>query len=198
MTRDARIDEYIAAARPFARPILEKIRERVHAVVPDAEETMKWSMPTYLVGGKILLLTAAFRAHAALNFWRGRELRGEALDVESMSQFGRIKSLAQLPPDCELDQLIGAAVKLAATVPPRRKPRHVPKPRAQMHPEFAEALSRAPKSKAVLEGFPASAQRDYLEWIAEAKQEGTRRKRIATALEWLSEGKRRHWKYERC
>jgi hypothetical protein len=42
------------------------------------------------------------------------------------------------------------------------------------------------------------AQRDYLEWIAEAKQEATRQKRIATAIEWLGEGKRRHWKYESC
>ena len=52
--------------------------------------------------------------------------------------------------------------------------------------------------EAVLEGFPPSAQRDYLEWIADAKQDSTREKRIATAVEWLSEGKRRHWKYQNC
>jgi uncharacterized protein YdeI (YjbR/CyaY-like superfamily) len=67
-----------------------------------------------------------------------------------------------------------------------------------MHPEFAAALAEAPTAKAALDGFPPSAQRDYLEWIAEAKQEATRAKRIATAVEWLSEGKRRHWKYESC
>jgi hypothetical protein len=31
-----------------------------------------------------------------------------------------------------------------------------------------------------------------------AKQDSTRARRIATAIEWLSEGKRRHWKYESC
>ena len=67
-----------------------------------------------------------------------------------------------------------------------------------MHPEFAEALTAAPKAKAALDGFSPSAQRDYLEWISDAKQDATRRKRIATAIEWLSEGKRRHWKYENC
>ena len=56
MTRDARIDAYIAKAQPFARPILEKVRERVHAVVPDIDEAVKWSMPAYMVGGKILLI----------------------------------------------------------------------------------------------------------------------------------------------
>jgi uncharacterized protein YdeI (YjbR/CyaY-like superfamily) len=67
-----------------------------------------------------------------------------------------------------------------------------------MHPDFASALAKAPKAKAALEGFPPSAQRDYLEWIAEAKQDSTRAKRIATAIEWLNDGKRRHWKYQNC
>jgi uncharacterized protein YdeI (YjbR/CyaY-like superfamily) len=67
-----------------------------------------------------------------------------------------------------------------------------------MHPEFAAKLAKAPKAKAALDGFSPSAQRDYFEWIGEAKQDATRTKRIATAIEWLSEGKRRHWKYEKC
>ena len=66
------------------------------------------------------------------------------------------------------------------------------------HPSFANALAAAPKAKAALDGFPPSAQRDYLEWISEAKQDATREKRITTAIEWLSEGKRRHWKYQNC
>ena len=75
---------------------------------------------------------------------------------------------------------------------------NAPKPTPEMHPDFAAALERAPKAKAALGGFAPSAQRDYLEWIAEAKQDATRQKRIATAVEWLGEGKRRNWKYEKC
>ena len=30
--------------------------------------------PAFTVDGKILLIMAAFKAHAALNFWRGQEL----------------------------------------------------------------------------------------------------------------------------
>jgi uncharacterized protein YdeI (YjbR/CyaY-like superfamily) len=55
-----------------------------------------------------------------------------------------------------------------------------------------------PKARAALDSFPPSAKRDYLEWISDAKQDATRAKRIATAVEWLSEGKRRNWKYENC
>jgi uncharacterized protein YdeI (YjbR/CyaY-like superfamily) len=198
VSREPKIDAYIAKAQPFARPILEKVRERVHAVVPDVEEAMKWSMPAYIVGGKILLITAAFKAHAALNFWRGQELRGDTANAEAMGQFGKLTSVADLPPDGELHRLIKEAAKVAKNAPAPRKTKHAPKPPPQMHPDFAAALSKAPKAKAALDGFPPSAQRDYLEWISEAKQDATRHKRIATAVEWLSEGKRRNWKYENC
>ena len=198
MTRDPRIDAYIARAQPYARPILEHVRERVHAVAPEAEETMKWSAPGFTVDGKILLMMAAFKAHAALNFWRGQELRGDAANADAMGQFGKLTSLADLPPDAELDRLIREAADLAKTAPAPRKVKHAPRPAPDLHPAFAAALESAPEAKATLDGFSPSARRDYLEWIAEAKQDATREKRIATAIEWLSEGKKRHWKYENC
>jgi uncharacterized protein YdeI (YjbR/CyaY-like superfamily) len=197
VSRDRRIDAYIAKAQPFARPILEKVRERVHATVPDVEEAVKWSMPAYTVGGKILLITAAFKAHAALNFWRGQELRGQQSNADAMGQFGKLKSVGDLPADADLDRLIRQAAEMAKAAPAPRKAKHAPKPAPQIDPAFAAALAKAPKAKAALDSFPPSAQRDYLEWIAEAKQDSTRQKRIATAIEWLSEGKRRHWKYQR-
>jgi uncharacterized protein YdeI (YjbR/CyaY-like superfamily) len=195
MSRDPRFDAYIAKAQPFARPILEKVRERVHALVPDIEEAMKWSHPTYCRNGKIVMGTAAFKAHAAVHFWRGQEL---GFDTKSgaMGQLGTLTSTDDLPPD--LDDLIRKAAELSASAPAQRTAKHAPKPPPELHLDFAAALARAPKAKAVLDGFPPSAQRDYFEWIAEAKQDATRQKRIATAVEWLSEGKRRHWKYQNC
>jgi uncharacterized protein YdeI (YjbR/CyaY-like superfamily) len=198
VSRDPRIDAYIAKAQPFARPILEKVRKCVHSVLPNAEEAIKWSMPAYTVDGKIVVITAAFKAHAAINFWRGQELRGSNANAEAMGQFGKLKSIEDLPSDAELDRLIREAADLAKSAPAPRKTKNEPTPTPAMHPELVAALERAPKAKAALNGFPPSAQRDYFEWIAEAKQDGTRQKRIATTIEWLSEGKRRHWKYESC
>ena len=198
MKADPRIDAYIAKAAPFAQAILAHVRNRVRAVVPDVEETLKWGAPSFVLEGKILLMMAAFKAHAALNFWRGQELRGEQANADAMGQFGKLSSVEDLPPDAEIDALIRQAAELARSVPAPRKPKHAPKLAPKMHPDFAEALTAAPKAKATLEGFPPSAQRDYVEWISDAKQDATRRKRIATAIEWLSEGKRRMWKYESC
>jgi uncharacterized protein YdhG (YjbR/CyaY superfamily) len=194
---DPRVDAYIAKAAPFAQPILQHVRERVHAVAPEAEETLKWSMPSFTVDGKILLGMAAFKAHATVGFWRGQEM-GIKASQDAMGQLGKLTSIEDLPPDDELDAMIRKGIELARTAPAPRKTKHAPKAAPQMHPAFAAALARAPKSKAVLDGFPPSAQREYLDWISEAKQDSTRDRRIADAVQWLSEGKRRHWKYENC
>lgn len=159
---------------------------------------MKWGAPAFTVDGKILLIMAAFKAHAALNFWRGQEIGDGDAKSGAMGQFGKLTSLNDLPPNAELDALIGQAAKLAGESPAPRKTKHAPKPAPQMHPDFAAALAANPKAKVALDGFPPSAQRDYLDWISEAKQDTTRARRIATAVEWLSEGKRRHWKYQHC
>ena len=194
MSRDHRIDAYIANARPFARPILEQVRERVHALVPDVEEAMKWSHPTYCRDGKIVLATAAFKHHAVVNFWRGQELGFDIKDG-AMGQLGKLTSTGDLPSD--FDAMIARAAELSGAAAPR-KIKHPPKPPAEMHTDFAAALAKAPEARSALDSFPPSAQREYLEWIGEAKQDSTRQKRIATAIEWLSQGKRRHWQYQNC
>jgi uncharacterized protein YdeI (YjbR/CyaY-like superfamily) len=156
---------------------------------------MKWSHPTYLKGGKILLGTAAFKQHASVHFWRGQEL-GFETKSGAMGELGKLTSVDDLPET--LDSMIARAAELAANAPAPRKAKNAPKPAPAMHPDFAAALDSAPKAKAILDGFPPSSRRDYLEWVADAKQDATRAKRIATAIEWLSEGKRRNWKYEAC
>lgn len=164
-------------------------------MVPDVEETTKWSAPAFLKDGKILLIMAAFKAHAAVNFWRGTEL-GIADGDNAMGQLGKLAAVDDLPTD--LDALIGRAVALDASAPAPRKPKATPKPALDIHPDFAAALARDSAAKATLDGFSPSARRDYLEWIGEAKRDDTRAKRIATAVEWLRDGKKRHWKYENC
>ena len=194
MRSDPRIAAYIARAQPFAQPILRKVRERVHAVVPDIEEAMKWSHPTFCRNGKIVLGTASFKEHATVHFWRGQELGFETKDG-AMGQLGKLASIDDLPGD--FDAMIARAAELSEA-PSRRKPKHPAKPLPDIHPEFAAALDKAPKAKSAFEAFAPSHRREYLEWVAEAKQDSTRQKRIAEAIEWLGEGKRRNWKYENC
>ena len=197
MSRDPRIDSYIETSQPFARPILSHIRERVHAAVPDVEETLKWSAPAFTLDGKILLGMSAFKEHAALSFWLGKEVTGSS-DDRAMGQFGRLTSASDLPPDDELEKFIRKAAELSGKGRVQRKPKSAAKPPAALHADFTTALAKAPKARATFDAFSPSCRREYADWINEAKRDETRDRRIATAIEWLSEGKKRHWKYENC
>ena len=67
-----------------------------------------------------------------------------------------------------------------------------------MPDDFAAALDAVPAARQHYSAFPPGKQREYLEWVLEAKREDTRAKRITQAVAWLAEGKARNWKYESC
>lgn len=198
MSRDPRIDAYIDKAAPFAQPILKAIRERVHAACPTAEETLKWSMPSFLYKGRILVGMASFKGHAALNFWRGSELTGRTPAIEkTMGQFGRLASVDDLPSEPEFTDLVRQAMALedaGVKAPALKKPREA----IDMPADFDAALAADPAARATFDAFAPSKRRDYLEWVTDAKRPETRAKRIEQSVAWLAEGKARHWKYESC
>lgn len=196
-TTDPRIDAYLAAVPAFALPILTRLREDVHAACPDVVETIKWSRPHFLLDGKLLCGMSAFKAHCAFGFWE-REGAGEGKGG-AMGDFGRIETLADLPPRAELRrQIKAAAALLQAGAPRAQKPNRAPRAQLAMPDDFAAALAKVPAAQQTYDTFPPGKQRDYLAWVLEAKREDTRAKRIAQAVAWLAEGKSRNWKYEGC
>lgn len=209
-SRDPRIDAYIARSAEFARPILECVRERVHDTCPEVEETIKWGMPTFVHAGAILCSMAAFKQHASFGFWKhalvvGDDAAEEGVAVEGgalegMGSFGRLVSVRDLPQKRQMAAYIKKAMSLneqGVKVPGVRKAA-TPKPLPEVPADFAGALRSNPAALATFEGFAPSHRRDYLDWILDAKREETRVRRIAQAVEWLAEGKSRHWKYQNC
>ena len=195
MSSDPRIDTYIEKAAPFARPILHHVRKLVHETVRGLEETLKWGMPHFLHKGKNLAGMAAFKAHAAFM------VHGDGRQGDAMGQFGKIASLADLPGDNVLkSKLVEAKERIdqAGTALKPKPAARTPKPELPIPPEFAAALDANPAAKAALAAFAPSHRREYVEWISEAKRSETRDRRIAQAIEQLSEGKKRNWKYEGC
>ena len=193
MKTDPRIDDYIARAAPFAQPILTHLRELAHRALPHGEEAIKWRMPTVMQDGKNIVSIAAFKAHCACVIHH--EEQDAAGEGKGMGQLGKLASLDDLPPDEEIVARIRqGAERVAAGIRTPSKP----KPEIAMPEDFAAALDSAPAAKTFFDGLAPSHRREYLEWITEAKRAETRAKRIATAVEWLAEGKRRNWKYENC
>ncbi len=198
--RHPAVDAYIAKSQPFARPILEHLREVVHAACPDVIETMKWSFPHFDYKG-MLCSMAAFKEHAAFGFWKHgllaeRGALAAGMNRGAMGSFGRVTSVADLPPRRALAVLVKQAMKLndeGVKSPHRSKPR--PRPAIAPPAAFTAALKKDAKARATWAAFPPGHRRDYLEWITEAKTVATRDARIATTIEWVGEGKARNWKY---
>lgn len=184
--RDPRVDAYIAKSADFAKPILNYFRDIVHAAVPDIEETMKWSMPAFEYKGPLAQM-AAFKEHCAIGYWKE--------SVLGAKRWGNVKSLDDLPPKKELIALTKKAAKLneEGVKVERKKP--APKKDIPPPPDLVAALRKNRKAQAAFDNFSPSHRREYVQWIAEAKAEETRKRRIAQAIEWMSEGKPRNWKY---
>lgn len=198
--RHAAVDTYIANAQPFARPILEHLREVVHAACPEVEEKMKWSFPHFDYKG-MLCSMAAFKGHAAFGFWKHGLLAEQGalaagMNRGAMGSFGRLASVDDLPPRRVLVALVKQAMKLndAGLVSPHRSK---PRPRPPIAPPraFTAALAKHAKARAAWHAFAPGHRREYLEWITEAKTDATRDARIATTIAWVAEGKARNWKY---
>ena len=113
-----------------------------------------------------------------------------------MGHFGRIASLADLPPEEILigyvrkaAQLNEAGVKSPARSRPKKKsPLKIPE-------YFSAALKKNPKARATFEDFTPSNRREYVEWLGDANRDETRDQRLETSILWLAEGKPRNWKY---
>lgn len=196
---DKRVDAYIEKSADFAKPVLKHLRKLVHEACPDVTETIKWSMPSFEYKG-ILCGFAAFKEHCTFGFWKHSLLDDKALPRQrtAMGSFGRITSLKDLPGDQTLKKLIHDAMKLnedgvkvRRTVSKEKTPVAVPE-------ILKQALKADERAAETFDGFPPSCKKEYIQWITEAKTDATRERRLATTMEWLVEGKRRNWKYEKC
>lgn len=197
-TTDPRVDAYIDKSKDFAKPVLTHLRKLVHETCPDVKETLKWSMPSFEYKG-ILCGFASFKEHCTFGFWKQSLMESDAFSETktAMGSFGKLTSLRDLPSDAVMKKLIKQAMKLNDEGVKVTKPKHEKKEVAI--PEILlEALAKNEKAAETFNNFPPSCRREYAEWIAEAKTEPTREKRLAQTIEWLSEGKRRNWKYEKC
>jgi uncharacterized protein YdeI (YjbR/CyaY-like superfamily) len=192
---------YIAKAQPFAQPVLRHLRQLILAQSPRIDEASKWSAPAFVYKGTIVCMMAAFKAHVTFGFWYGRMVTGgTGVENAAMGSFGRIASLADLPSDAELARMVANSLDLIdrGVKPPQFENKKPPKPPAETPPSLANAIAENADASLVWDSFGPGARREYCEWIDDAKRDETRDKRVAQAVAWIAEGKKRNWKYENC
>lgn len=192
---DARVTAYIAAAAPFARPILEHVRQAVHQAIPGVTETMKWGMPFFTIDGRPLAMMAAFKAHAGVGIFDGTPTGSG----DGMGNLGKLTGVTDLPSEAVLaERLRAASLRIAAGADGMKRKPAAPRPAPVLPNDLDAALDAVPAARAAFDGFPPGARRDYVDWVVEAKQPATRARRVAATVEWSALGRRRNWKYEAC
>jgi uncharacterized protein YdhG (YjbR/CyaY superfamily) len=99
------IDEYIAEQDATVRPLLEAVRDTIHAAAPDAVEKISWSMPTFWQRENLIHF-AAFKHH--IGIYPG----GEAVGVfaNRLTAYKTSKGAIQLPLDKPIDHALIADI----------------------------------------------------------------------------------------
>ena len=176
---DPRVDAHIGAAAPFAQPILRHLRELIHAEAPGAEETIKWRMPSFLLGGKILCGMAAFKEHCVFGFWH-RQMNSELPKggANPMSAFGRLTTVKDLPSDREMRRLIRRAVEIQESgAPARPREKRAPKAALPVPKDLAAGMGKNRAAKATFEKLSPSGRRPADPRPSRASRDWRRRSR---------------------
>ena len=202
MSKNTAVDEYIKSKEAFAQEILIHLRNVIHDASPEISETIKWRQPCFEQDGLVCAF-AAFKKHVNFSFFKGQFLNDSAgiftpSDNNELTAL-KFSSVADIPDSKVLKAYIQQAIALNSTGELKKKaaPRK-DKSELVIPDDFAQALTSKPAAQGVFNEFSYSKQKDYIDWITSAKRAATRASRLATAVEWISEGKARNWKYENC
>ncbi len=197
---NSKVTEYIAKSADFAKPILNHLREIIHSTCPDVEEDIKWGTPHYGYKGDHLVMMAGFKNHCSFSLYKAEMMKDKAIQdsLKAGKKFGfmdKVKSLDELPAKKILVAYIKEAMAIneqgiKKVITKSAKPKVV-----EMPDSFAKALKANVKANKVFTEKSDSFRKEYIVWIADAKTDETRQKRIEQSLEWIADGKGRFWQY---
>jgi len=201
MKKPSNVDDYIANHEKWQEGLI-LLRELVLST--HLEETIKWMFPTYMLKGKNVVALCAFKDYFGIWFFQGGTLSDE-LKVLSNAQEGktkamrqwRFKSTAEINPaqvvaylmEAIQNQKDGNIIKLKHT-------RKSPKPLV-IPPEFQEVLDKNPFVQQHFKEFSLTNQRDFADYITNAKRQATKEKRLEKIIPMILQGEGLNDKYKK-
>lgn len=182
------IDDYLAPLPEDQRKALQRLREMIGSTVPGVEETIAWEMPAFKYRGSSLVGFAAFKDHLSFFPMSTTVMKSHKDELESFKTTkGTIHFTPEKPiPAALVKKLVRERIKeneqkTKRTKPSPKRPRH-PMPGYVKHALEGRNLVDAYKRR------PPYQRNDYIGWIAGAKQEITRQKRLDQMLDELERG----------
>ena len=195
MKRAKSVDEYIADVGSW-KSELKRLREILQST--ELEEDVKWGCPCYTYNGKNVVGMAGFKSYFGLWFHQGALLKDQK-KVLMNAQEGRTKALRQWRMQTARDikptiikSYVREAIKLAEAgkqiAPERKKPLVVP-------PELKKELGANKQAREKFKNMRLSLQREYADYIADAKREDTKLRRLEKIMPVIKAGSGLHDKY---
>ena len=194
MARNPQVDDYIAGAPAYAKPILKKLRAVIHGAGPAFDEAIKWGAPTFMNGGMVCSFHA-FKNHVGFWFHKGVMLKDPKKLLQPGVTAHTMKNIKLASADRIDERAFADLVRQAAEINASGvKPKPVKKP-VVVPPALKRALAKHPQARAFFEGLAPSHRREYAGYVAEAKKPETIERRIKKTIAELAKGRRPHEKY---
>ncbi len=193
------VEEYIEENEHFGEA-LTLLRDIINTT--ECEETIKWSAPTYTISKKNVIGLGAFKNHFGIWFFNGVFLKDEhklLVNAQENKTKGlrqmRFKSISDIDRHIVLEYIKEAIEnqKLGKEIKPDRKKKEV------VIPEELEALFiENTDLKGRFEVLTPYKQREYCDYIANAKREATKQARLEKIVPMILQNIGLNDKYKNC
>lgn len=195
---DPRVDSYIQRFEG-RNEIIKKLRN-LFLTFDELEECVKWNMPVYTFQKKNLIGFAVFKHFTSVWFYEGVLLKDEAKKLVN-AQKGKTHALRQwrFTSTQDFDEdLLNSYIKEAIELARSGKKVETKKSKIQpIPPELKEAFSSDSSLKKSFFSFTAYKQKEFIEYLSEAKRENTRLDRLEKIIPMIKSGTGLHDKYRK-
>ncbi len=178
MQRHKTVDDYILANQQWEEALT---RLRKIFLSTELSEAVKWGAPVYTVDGKNVAGLGAFKSYVGIWFFQGMFLTDRHQKLIN-AQEGKTKAMRQWRFD-SLEEIDTALVKeyLEEAIQNQKDGKELKpeKGKSLLIPDvLSEALEKNSNLKACFSELNLSKQREYAEYITEAKRDATKAKRL--------------------
>lgn len=164
-------------------------------------ETIKWGIPTYTIDGKNVAGMGAFKAYVGIWFFQGSFLQDKHKKLinaqegktRGMRQW-RFNSINEIEPELIQAYLQEAIANQKAGKEIKAKP----KARLNTPSELQAALLANAKLQQAFSELTPGKQREYAEYIADAKRDATKLRRVEKITPMVLSGTGLNDKYKNC
>lgn len=191
-------EEYIAKHQDWDEE-LRNLREMLLST--ELEECIKWGSPVYTINNKNVVGLGAFKNHCGLWFFNGALLKENTVLLQN-AQEGKTKALRQIR--FEKGDVIDFGILRKYVLEAIQNQKEGKEIKADTNKkvivplELQEALEKNEDLKEAFSKLTPGRQREYSEYISEAKREVTKQTRLEKITPMIKEGKGLNDKYKNC